>query len=439
MAKLLNRNDPSAKRWLSTGFMVGGVGAVDSTNHTLKSASMIRRGPALGHGVWVDQAFCQSVVDMGNSGKNGEKGLHARFGHPNMCADAIGTFLGKWKNLAIDKDGRAVGDLHLSSAADESPKGKLRNYVEKLAVDAPLHFGASIVFTQDMDAMCDFVVQNGGDYVYGAGGWGEFKEAGRCKAKSEIPEGMDWYVDMSAWKSPDSDNVENLPHARCAELHAADLVDDPAATDGMFSGATGVSLAGQMTEWLDLHPQVFSALQEPGLVEMLERYHDRLGPFIERYRDNASKKSLQVIQQAATDLKTEGKPDGTAVPAPAEVAASTPTAEPVKPNAETDSMMARIIALDAENKRLTGELSGATTRAETAETALAAMTTIRDEIAGRLSKAESEIVTLKSEHAEAGRKLAAYESGQPPVSSMPAPIEGNTAGTLMERARASKK
>jgi hypothetical protein len=83
---------PQQNKWLRTGFQVGGVASVDAGAHTLMGASVIRPGEALGHGVWIDKAFCQSVAIMAAQGKLATAGIKARFGHPNMCSDALGTF-----------------------------------------------------------------------------------------------------------------------------------------------------------------------------------------------------------------------------------------------------------------------------------------------------------------------------------------------------------
>lgn len=366
----------STKRWSATGFMAGGVASVEPATHTLKDAVMVRPGEARGHGMWIDSDFCKSVSEMANAGK--AAGLKARFGHPNMCSEALGTFLGRWTNVRQLEDGRVVGDLHLSSTAAESPKGDLRKYVEELAAKEPEHFGASIVFTRNEEAENEFM---------------------RAHLNTEKSMGDEA---GQSFKSPDPANGQNLPHARCAELHAADLVDDPAATDGMFSAASGAALAAQMTEWLDTHPDVFKALQEPGMLEMLQRYSDKLAPFIQVYTANQPTVPAEL---------------GTEKPKPE------PTAEIVQAQAkaaeENQKLTARVSELEAEITRLSGELAGAVKRAESAEASTKALTVGRDEIAGRLTKAEAEL-------SEANRKVAAYEKGQPPVSGAPAPESGFT-------------
>ena len=389
METKIRRNDKQASRWFSTGFMVGGVGSVDAEKHTLHDAVLIRPGEALGHGMWIDAAFCEDIAARGAA--VGDKGMKARFGHPNMCNEALGTFLGRWKNARIilgeeksmgDVAGQTikcvVGDLFLSSTAAESPKGDLRKYVEEMAAKEPQHFGASIVFTMDRDAMWKESVQNGA---------------------VEKEDEMGAYLDFSGYKSPDPANVKNLPHARCAELHAADLVDDPAATDGMFAGAGGLSLAAQMTEWLDTHPGVLKAINdEPELLNIVTRYADELKPFLNRYTENLSKK-------------------------PTVAAESAPVSEPAKPSAESVELQAKIIALEAQASvdkeqiaKLTGDLAGMTALRDKAITAHQELTGERDGIAVQLKLANEANVKVTAERDEATSKIAAIEKGATPVS-----------------------
>jgi len=368
-------NAKAEKRWFSTGFMAGGVGAVDVEKHTLRDAAVIRPGEALGHDLWIDAEFCAAVATLGNG--TGDKGLKARFGHPNMCSEALGTFLGRWKGLKRGEDGRVAGDLFLSSTAAESPKGDLRKYVEEMAAKEPEHFGASVVFTRDWHAEDEFMEANMQEITD--------DETGTTRRR---------------FQSPDPNNTRNLPHARCSELHAADLVDDPAATDGMFSGIGGASLAAEMTEWLDLHPEIFKALNDdPELLEVVERYADQLKPFLSRYTANLSTK------------------EPTAPAEPDAAASETPEATPAEPDAELTARIASLESLageaNAEQERLTGELAGSVTRAETAEASLEAMTTERDQAVARAETAEAE-------RDEAQRKLDAIAQGAPPVSATPA-------------------
>jgi hypothetical protein len=388
----LKRNDMSA-RWFSTGFMVGGVGAVDADKHTLKDAVLIRPGEALGHGVWIDAAFCADIAARGAHA--GDKGLKARFGHPNMCSEALGTFLGRWKATRIDEGSFVRGDLHLSSTAAESPKGDLRKYVEEMAAKEPGHFGASIVFSMDQKAMCDFVLANGAT------------DSGE-------------EIDLSGFKSPDPANVKNLPHARCAALHAADLVDDPAATDGMFSGAAGLSLAGQMTEYLDTHPEIFKAMNdEPELLNIVTRYADELKPFLSRYTENLAKKpeALSTVVQTVTTVWTDDNPK------PAESGEGVATPDPAEPDegmqAKLDAAMTLAAVREKTIESLTGQVAGAERLHAQALESVKTQTERAEVAEAALKKAGEELTKANTDCAEAMRKLAAIEAGNPPASSEP--------------------
>ena len=290
------------QRWHATGFTGGGVRSVDPGKFAIRGAQMVKRGEALGHGFWVDKTFVKQVQD--SLAAYPDSGLKCRFGHPGMCDDALGTFLGRWKQQepsaieayrgghpvtkSEEDDGpeEALGDLFLSSSAAESPKGDLRKYVLSLAQSDPAAFGASIVFTFDRTGMRDHMAANS-------------------------PKKEDGTPDFDRFRSPDPDNKRHLPHARMKMLHAADLVDSPAATKGLFSGATGPALAGQMSEWLQTHPAVFSALNEsPEMVEILTRHAAELAPFLERY--NALRDRKEQTHMSTTQIETELKAEADA-------------------------------------------------------------------------------------------------------------------------------
>lgn len=420
--KNLRRNEVEG-RWFSTGFMVGGVESVDAGAHTLKNAVLIRPGEALGHGFWIDAEFCADIAKRGAMA--GDKGMKARFGHPNMCSEALGTFLGRWKATRFDAEtGRVTGDLHLSSTAAESPKGDLRKYVEEMAAKEPDHFGASIVFTFDQEACYAHSIQHGA-------------------VEKEDDYGK--YLDFESFKSPDAANVKNLPHARCAELHAADLVDDPAATDGMFSGAGGLSLAAQMTEWLDTHPGVLAAINdEPELLNIVSRYSNELQPFLTRYTENLGRKTTLA----------EGDPIPPVEDAPAgdcpecggtgkcpECNGSGMKPEPAEPG-EGGEVAAEpaddgLAKAAAEVAKLTAERDGLKAEGEKAVLALSQAISERDVLKGKSEKAEAELTAIKAERDEALKKLAAIEAGSPPVSTVPAEKNEHT-GSLMQRARKRK-
>jgi hypothetical protein len=162
----------------------------------IESVSVITRGEALGHDLWIDASFLEDVRDEINAG-----GIKARFTHPGLSSDGIGTKLGRFYDAEIIGD-QVYADLHFQEAATKTPDGDLADYVMTLAEETPEDFGLSIVFehdVQDMERLTDENTVNG------------------------------------RFISPDEDNKNNYEHARLAALRAADVVDTPAANpDGLF-------------------------------------------------------------------------------------------------------------------------------------------------------------------------------------------------------------
>lgn len=166
----------------------------------IRQASIIMRGPALGHGVWVDDVMLSQTADAINDTAKGVKG---RFAHPNESADGLGKLLGRWQSATVQGD-KVLADLHFIESAHRAPDGDLAEYIMKLAEEDPEAFGVSISFRPDYAAEELFVLEH------------TDKKNGN-------------------FESPDDDNSENMPHARLAELEAADAVDAPAANpDGLF-------------------------------------------------------------------------------------------------------------------------------------------------------------------------------------------------------------
>lgn len=151
----------------------------------IRGVSLNTRGEALGHELWCDADFVQKVCDLTNE-KN--LGLKARFTHPGLSADGVGTKLGKFFDARVVGD-RVLADLHFQEAAYNTPNGDLATYVLSMAEDTPEDFGLSIAF-----------------------GYHEVKE-----------------------ENTDPENVEEYDIPLLSELYACDVVDTPAANpDGLF-------------------------------------------------------------------------------------------------------------------------------------------------------------------------------------------------------------
>lgn len=164
----------------------------------VSGVSVITRGEALGHELWIDADFLSDTTAGINAT---DRGLKARFTHPGLSSDGLGSMLGKVHDAKTVGD-RVIGDLHFIESATHTPDGDLAAYVMQLAEDAPEDFGVSIVFDQDEAASDLHTFENtqGGRFV-----------------------------------SPDEENKNNFRHARMMALRAADVVDSPAANpDGLF-------------------------------------------------------------------------------------------------------------------------------------------------------------------------------------------------------------
>lgn len=180
-----------------------GIDRVDRTGGrfgfgVVRGVSIITRGEALGHQMWVDAAFLQATADSINART---EGLKARFTHPGMSSDGLGSYLGKVDAARVDGN-KVVADLNFAEASTKTPDGNLADYVMTLAETSPEDFGVSIVFDVNEDAMQALTAEN---------------------------------TSNGRFVSPDEDNKNNYPHARMSSLRAADVVDSPAANpDGLF-------------------------------------------------------------------------------------------------------------------------------------------------------------------------------------------------------------
>jgi len=306
-----SQKNEASHKWMSTGYFKSKpTGGINREAGIIEGVKVCTAGEAQGHGVSLDDEFVNTVVRFGNERK---QGLKARFGHPNMCSTALGTFLGRYKNFRKETTARddgsealtAVADMFLSNEAKETPNGNLYDYVLGLAENEPDMFGTSIVFTPGRE----YRKTKDGENAYSSDEPGDTKE-------------------------PLSDEV----YVECKSLHACDCVDDPAANDGLFSRFSQETVAGQMTEFLDLNPEIWGAIQtNPSILEALSRYGNKMDEFISRYREyrKQNKEGKDMKKQTNSEQLGDAKPaadeatppEEKKVPAPAETVAE-PVVEP---------------------------------------------------------------------------------------------------------------
>ena len=297
-------SDKKQTRWMSSGYLQSApTGGINEEKGIIEGVSVCTVGEAKGHGVNLDSEFIQRVTELGAAKSNG---LKARFGHPNMCSTALGTFIGRFKNFR-QVGSQVKADLFLSNEAKSTPHGDLYSYVLGMAKNEPDMFGTSIVFTP-----------------------GELYRRDESGEKTPV--------------SGDFATSENDPvFVECAELHACDTVDEPAANDGLFSRFSNETIAGQMTEFLDLNPTVWGAIMDnPSILEVLSKYGNKLDEFINRYRSYRSEKpgdsemSKTKLEAADVAEVVVAEPEATETPKPEEEKIETEAAEYVSEVEVTD-------------------------------------------------------------------------------------------------------
>lgn len=188
-----------------------GAERVDRKAKIIYGASLMQEGDVNDDRDWtVDSETLANALDLMQQSNAGSK---ARYTHPNMSADGMGTFLGRWKNPRIDGDVLRA-DLHLAEAAFRSPQGDLGTYVMDLADEDPESFGLSLATRINNEAM--------------------------KKVRLE--------------KQAADENWKGRTPLRFRAVHAADVVDDPAATRGGFFSLSEIdnrNLPAQATVLLD--------------------------------------------------------------------------------------------------------------------------------------------------------------------------------------------
>ena len=210
-------------------------------------------------------------------------GAKARFTHPNMSSDGMGSYLGRWKNVRVD-GGTLRGDLHIADAAFKSPQGDLGTYVMDLAESDPQAFGVSLATKIDENNLNDF------------------------KRKSE--DGQKWPM-------------------RFSDVRAGDIVDEPAATRGGMFDLTTPDLRNLPAQATVLLSTYFGDA-DPSVVR------GRINAFLDRYFSNRGETPMS----DDTPQPQDETPEPTVQ---TETAVETP-AEEVKPEPVADLSADKIAA-----------------------------------------------------------------------------------------------
>lgn len=195
---------------------------VDFDNDIIRDVVIVQECEAKGHGVWLDQKFVDDVVSEGNL----SSGVKSRFGHPKMCSNSLGDYVGTFSNFSrriVNGVSQAIADLQLDrEIADKSPKYEksLVDYILAFAKEKPDMFGNSIVFAGKRE-MREF----------------DNKQTGKKEKRT--------FMVLSK-----------------GGFSASDIVDDPAATSGMFSEYNIASIVTEFVESSDLDISEFDDLLE---------------------------------------------------------------------------------------------------------------------------------------------------------------------------------
>jgi len=208
---------------------------VDRNRNIVFGARLIQRGDLNDSRPWtVDEGTLDQSFAHGTKRK---KGLKARFAHPTMSDDGLGTFLGYWKNLKLTGDS-LVGDLYLSDSAFDTPKGDLGTYVLDRAEEDPESFGVSLATALDQEAMAELDRELNGDATA-------------------------------------DDDLKPVP-LRFADVRAADVVDEPAATRGGLFDDVNFSDVRDLAPYLDwMIDKHFKQATPEALLEKARRFLSR--------------------------------------------------------------------------------------------------------------------------------------------------------------------
>lgn len=257
----------------------------------IRGAAICTRGEALGHGEWIDHEFLQQTVDGVNAKSRGAK---ARFTHPSLSGDGLGSYLGRAKNARLDGE-VARADIHFSPVAHDAPDGDLAGYVMDLAEQDPEAFGTSIVYMPDVGA--------------------------------EDRHEAEYTDEHGRFHSPDENNADNLPHARLARLLAADVVDFPAANpDGLFSAGQEMAIEADA-----LLAYSLGLSRTPPALTQFDLDADRAAGFVRRFLD---RHNLTIAQKETPMPKPTKRQQNDSADAAAEKPAEKPAEQPEQKPAE---------------------------------------------------------------------------------------------------------
>lgn len=287
------------------------AGNVDKQGSIIKDVVIIQSGVDK-YGDNFDETFLRSMQEQGNASAQGVK---SRFGHPNMCKESLGTYLGRFKNFKIgnNNDGRQVllADLHLDETAKSSPtNGNMYDYVMNMASKNDDMFGNSVVFIPAQD-------------------------------------------EVKIEKDVDGNDVK-VPYIRLKSFLASDIVDSPAATDSLFRDYNQGNFAAKATEFLNENPE---------FIELIQANPQVVKDFTDKYLTTKDmKKSLiarlkeLVTSEETVETPVEETPETPTEPETPETLEETPD-EPSEAEKENEELKESVKSFEVKVTDLEKQLS----------------------------------------------------------------------------------
>jgi len=208
--KKLEQIDKERKSSMEKKFAFGVIGMeetkVDRESGIMEGVSLISKGPALGHGLFVDQKSIETIDDQLDDTK-----LPAYITHRGaLFEDRLTREIGMFTNFRVDGE-RLLGDFEAFESFREDDNKKFNRLFE-MAEKMPERFGLSIVFSA-------------------TSAW--------ATPEGDVPLGRSSNNDSDRpydEKNPPEDALFEFPSIRVEEVTSADFVDSPAANQrGLFS------------------------------------------------------------------------------------------------------------------------------------------------------------------------------------------------------------
>lgn len=217
---------------------------VDRENGVIRNISIVQEGPNK-NGTYFSKKYLDDLANGANEIKSGVK---SRFGHPTMCSTSLGSYIGRYKNFEFDGK-KVTADLHLDPITKKTQvEGKgisMFEYLTDMAESNPDMFGNSIHIP-------------------------------RPKYEKERVK-----IEETEFNS----HVFN-------GIVASDIVDDPAATSGLFDTT---DLGVVMTQFLDENPQIFDVVQkDPSIIE---EFFERYSQYSKNFKSNINMSFLDKLKK----------------------------------------------------------------------------------------------------------------------------------------------